>query len=124
MLRVLCGSVEKSIRPYGYTVVREFVGHGVGEELHEEPQVPNFDSKEVRKIQLKSGMVLAIEPMVNMGTARVTVLEDDWTVVTNDRAPSAHFEHMVLVTDGDPEVLTSRDRLTAPLAPSLAGGSD
>lgn len=119
MLRELCGSVEKSVRRYGYTVVKEFVGHGVGKDLHEEPQVPNYASKEVKKIRLKAGMVLAIEPMVNMGTAKVQVLDDDWTVITRDQAPSAHYEHMVLVTKGEPEVLTSRDRLTSPLEESL-----
>jgi methionyl aminopeptidase len=95
---------EHAIRA-GYTVVREFVGHGVGRSLHEEPQIPNFGKPNTGPV-LKPGMTLAIEPMINMGKARVKVLEDKWTVVTADGQPSAHFEHTVLVTDGEPEVLT------------------
>ncbi|MBN8708538.1 MAG: type I methionyl aminopeptidase [Verrucomicrobia bacterium 61-8] len=101
----VCASVDEHISKYGYTVVREFVGHGVGRSLHEEPQIPNFGRRGTGPI-LRAGMTLAIEPMVNMGTARVKLLSDKWTVVTQDGRPSAHFEHTVLVTDGDPEVLT------------------
>ncbi len=89
----------------GYSVVREFVGHGVGRKLHEEPQVPNY-GKPGTGPKLKPGMVLAIEPMVNMGRADVRILADGWTVVTADGRPSAHFEHTVLVTEDQPEILT------------------
>jgi len=95
---------EQAIR-HGYSVVREFVGHGVGKTLHEEPQIPNFGKRGTGPV-LKPGMTLAIEPMINMGKARVRVLEDKWTVVAADGLPSAHFEHTVLVTDGAPEILT------------------
>lgn len=101
----VCASVEEHVSKHGYTVVREFVGHGVGRSLHEEPQIPNFGRRGTGPT-LRAGMTLAIEPMVNMGTARVKLLSDKWTVVTQDGRPSAHFEHTVLVTDGDPEVLT------------------
>ena len=113
-LRSLCGSVEKCVRKYGYRVVREFVGHGVGRRLHEEPQVPNWADPRI-KVKLAPGMILAVEPMVNMGTDQVEVLDDEWTVITRDRLPSAHFEHTVLVTEGEPEILTPRERLTEPL---------
>jgi methionyl aminopeptidase len=97
--------VDEQAQRNGYTVVREFVGHGVGRQLHEEPQVPNFGKRNTGPI-LKPGMTLAIEPMINMGKAKVRVLADKWTVVTADGLPSAHFEHTVLVTEGAPEVLT------------------
>jgi methionyl aminopeptidase len=113
-LRDLCGSVEKFVVRFGYTVVKSFVGHGVGRKLHEKPEVPNFAHSKI-KTRLQAGMVLAIEPMVNMGTGEVDVLADRWTAVTRDRKPSSHFEHMVLVTDGEPEILTPRPRLTLPL---------
>ncbi|CAN5389515.1 type I methionyl aminopeptidase [soil metagenome] len=113
MLGTLCNAVEEHVRPFGFSVVREFVGHGVGRKLHEEPQIPNF-GKRGSKPRLKAGMILAIEPMVNLGTARVNVLDDNWTVVTKDGLPSAHFEHTVLVTKDGPEILTPRRRLTAP----------
>ena len=89
----------------GFSVVREFVGHGVGRTLHEEPQVPNFGPPG-RGPKLKAGMTLAIEPMVNMGGARVRCLADGWTVVTADGRPSAHYEHTVLITQNGPEILT------------------
>jgi methionyl aminopeptidase len=82
----------------------------VGRKLHEEPQVPNYGRKGERP-RLKAGMTLAIEPMVNMGTAKTRVLSDNWTAITQDRKPSAHFEHVVLITDKDPEVLTFRKRM-------------
>jgi methionyl aminopeptidase len=100
--------------------VKQFVGHGVGRELHEEPQVPNYwDDVEMRNRRFKNpklrpGMVLAIEPMVNAGTDDVKILDDDWTVITADRKLSAHFEHTVLVTEGDPEILTPRVRTFEP----------
>ncbi len=102
------GTIENHVVTNGYTVVREFVGHGVGRKLHEEPQVPNYKAGDNPK--LKAGMTLAIEPMVNMGAADVKVLSDNWTVVTADGKPSAHFEHTVLVTRGEPEILTWRER--------------
>lgn len=101
----ICAFVEEEAVRNGYSVVREFVGHGVGRSLHEEPQIPNFGKRGTGP-KLKSGMTLAIEPMINMGKARVRVLEDKWTVVAADGLPSAHFEHTVLVTDGAPEILT------------------
>ena len=97
--------IEEQALSHGYSVVREFVGHGVGRHLHEEPQIPNFGKRGTGPI-LRAGMTLAIEPMINMGKAKVRVLEDKWTVVTADSLPSAHFEHTVLVTDGAPEILT------------------
>jgi methionyl aminopeptidase len=110
MLGDLSASVEEHVIQYGYTVVREFVGHGVGRKLHEEPQVPNYGKKGDRP-RLKAGMTIAIEPMVNMGTAKTRVLSDNWTAITQDRAPSAHYEHVVLITDKDPEILTYRKRM-------------
>jgi methionyl aminopeptidase len=101
----LCSAIEDEVVANGYSVVREFVGHGVGRKLHEEPQVPNYGRPGTGP-KLKAGMVLAIEPMVNMGVPSVRLLRDDWTVVTADGRPSAHFEHTVLVTKGDPEILT------------------
>jgi methionyl aminopeptidase len=109
-LGTLCHSVEKHVKQYGYTVVRELVGHGVGRKLHEEPQVPNYGTPGARPI-LKAGMALAIEPMINMGRAETKTLSDKWTVITVDRKPSAHFEHVVLVTKGGPEILTFRERM-------------
>ncbi|MBT8044652.1 MAG: type I methionyl aminopeptidase [Verrucomicrobiae bacterium] len=105
----VCGAVEAHVRKFDFTVVREFVGHGVGRDLHEEPQVPNYRPPG-RSPKLRPGMVLAIEPMVNAGVAGVTILEDGWTVVTNDRKNSSHFEHTVLITNGKPDILTARPR--------------
>ena len=97
--------VETEAHKNGFSVVREFVGHGVGRQLHEDPQVPNFGKRGTGP-KLKAGMTIAIEPMINMGKAKVRVLADKWTAVTDDGLPSAHFEHTVLVTDNLPEVLT------------------
>jgi methionyl aminopeptidase len=105
----LCSAIEQDVIANGYSVVREFVGHGVGRELHEEPQVPNYGRKGEGP-KLKPGMTIAIEPMVNLGTATVRTLSDKWTVVTADGKPSAHFEHTVLITKGDPEILTWRKK--------------
>lgn len=105
----LCSAIEDEVVAHGYSVVREFVGHGVGRSLHEEPQIPNFGRPGTGP-ELKSGMTLAIEPMVNMGVASVRILPDNWTVVTSDGKPSAHFEHTVLVTKGNPEILTWREK--------------
>lgn len=112
-LAELCASVEKFVVRHGFSVVRDLVGHGVGRQLHEEPQVPNYRPTE-RTPVLKAGMVLAIEPMVNAGVGSVDWLDDGWTVVSSDRKHSAHFEHTVLVTDGDPELLTMRPRTALP----------
>lgn len=97
--------VESEAHKNGFSVVREFVGHGVGRSLHEDPQVPNFGKRNSGP-KLKAGMTLAIEPMINMGKSKVRILADKWTAVTADGLPSAHFEHTVLVTDNTPEVLT------------------
>lgn len=116
LLSALCASVENYVVNFGFTVVKQFVGHGVGRNLHEDPQVPNYwDPKEMRQRRFKNprlqaGMVLAIEPMVNAGTDEVKILDDDWTVITADKALSAHFEHTVLVTSGEAEILTPRER--------------
>ena len=109
----LCGAVEQFVTRRGFTVVREFVGHGVGRRLHEEPQIPNYRPKGKSPV-LMPGMTLAIEPMVNAGMAGVRILDDGWTVISEDRKPSAHFEHTVLVTAGDPEILTWRPREALP----------
>lgn len=98
-------AVETFVHANGFSVVREFVGHGVGRTLHEEPQIPNYGPPGTGP-KLKAGMTFAIEPMVNMGKSRVKVLEDGWTVVTADGKPSAHFEHTVLITKNEPEILT------------------
>ena len=98
-------AVQTTVEAHGFTVVREFVGHGVGRKMHEEPQIPNF-GRSGDGPKLKPGMTLAIEPMINAGVCEVQMLDDGWTVVTADGAPSAHFEHTVLVTDGDAEILT------------------
>jgi methionyl aminopeptidase len=98
-------AVQNYVEANGFSVVREFVGHGVGRSMHEEPQVPNFvDGKPSPK--LRPGMTLAIEPMVNAGRPEVKILNDGWTVVTQDGSLSAHFEHSVLVTESEPEILT------------------
>ena len=98
-------AIQKYVEGNGYSVVREFVGHGVGRTMHEDPQVPNFvDGKSSPK--LRPGMTIAIEPMVNAGRPDVKILKDGWTVVTQDGSLSAHFEHTVLITEGEPEILT------------------
>lgn len=98
-------AVESYVKQFGFSVVQDYVGHGIGSRLHEEPQVPNFGPPG-RGPRLKAGMTLAIEPMVNMGTYQVKVLQDNWTVVTKDGLPSAHFEHTVAITPDGPEILT------------------
>lgn len=98
-------TIQNFIEDNGYSVVRDLVGHGIGRKLHEEPQVPNF--KPIgRGMKLRPGMTLAIEPMVNAGAYEVWMLEDDWTVVTKDSTKSAHYENTVLITDGEPELLS------------------
>ena len=98
-------AIESFIQPKGYGIVRDFVGHGVGKTMHELPQIPNFGKKGTGPL-LKPGMALAIEPMINLGSPNLRFLEDGWTAVTADNQPSAHFEHTVLVTEGDPKILT------------------
>lgn len=100
-------AVQKHVEARGYSVVRDFTGHGIGRKLHEEPQVRNYGAPGVG-LKLRPGMVLAVEPMVNQGAAEVAILEDDWTAVTVDGKLSAHFEHTILITEGAPEVLTRR----------------
>ena len=102
----ICGTVERHVTSYGYSVVREFVGHGIGTKLHEDPQVPNYVDPKNGNPRLKEGMVLAIEPMVCAGRPEVQVLADRWTAVTKDGSNSAHFEHCVAVTANGPWVLT------------------
>jgi methionyl aminopeptidase len=106
----LCAFIEDEVVANGYSVVREFVGHGVGRKLHEEPQIPNFGRAGTGP-KLKPGMTLAIEPMVNLGTASVCTLDDGWTVVTSDDEPSAHFEHTILITNAGAEILTWREKI-------------
>jgi len=98
-------ATQRYVESHGFSIVRQFVGHGIGRSLQEEPEVPNF-GKPHQGLLLKEGMVLAIEPMVNMGGWEVEILNDSWTVVTKDRSPSAHFEHTVAITRNGPEVLT------------------
>ncbi len=98
-------AIQTVVESHGYSVVRDFVGHGIGTQLHEPPQVPNYGSPGFGPV-LKTGMVLAIEPMVNQGGAAVEILPDGWTAVTKDRKLSAHFEHTVAVTDSGPEILS------------------
>ena len=98
-------SIQTFVEEKGYSVVRDYVGHGIGSQMHEEPQVPNF-GRSGRGPRLRPGMTLAIEPMVNLGTHEVMTLGDGWTVVTKDKQLSAHFEHSIAVTDKLPEILT------------------
>ena len=103
-------AVENCVKSAGFSVVRSYVGHGIGAELHEDPEVPNFGTAG-RGVKLMVGMTLAIEPMVNAGGAGIRVLEDNWTVVTKDGRYSAHYENTVLITDGEPEILTVTEGL-------------
>lgn len=104
-LGAISAAVQGTAESNGYGVVRSLVGHGIGRSMHEEPQVPNFGSPDDGP-ELKAGMVLAIEPMINAGGFDVKTMPDGWTVVTSDGQPSAHFEHTVAITSGDPEILT------------------
>lgn len=99
-------AIQQYAESNGFSVVRDFVGHGVGRNMHESPQIPNF-GKPNKGPRLQEGMVLAIEPMINAGTYNVKVLDNDWTVVTIDGKPSAHYEHTVAITDGEPLLLTT-----------------
>ena len=101
----ISAAIQAHAEAHGYGVVRELVGHGIGRQMHEAPDVPNY-GKPGRGIRLEPGMTLAVEPMINLGTARVQVLSDGWTVVTQDKRPSAHYENTIAITDGAPELLT------------------
>jgi methionyl aminopeptidase len=105
----VAGRMQQHAEAAGFGVVREYVGHGIGRQMHEDPKLPNYVSQELlaNDLLLRKGMVLAVEPMVNLGTHRVRVLADGWTVVTADGKPSAHFEHTLAVTDAGAEVLTA-----------------
>ncbi|MBA2662498.1 MAG: type I methionyl aminopeptidase [Bradymonadaceae bacterium] len=110
-LHEIGAAVERIVRPHGYGIVAEFVGHGIGRSLHEDPQVPNYVPKGYKAcsgLRLEPGLVMAIEPMVNLGTARTKRHKDGWTIITADGLPSAHFEHTVAITEDGPIVLTSR----------------
>lgn len=104
-LHNISNAIADYVIPYGYGIVYELVGHGIGRNLHEPPEIPNFPQRK-RGIRLRAGMTLAIEPMINIGTGEVEWLDDDWTVVTADHKLSAHYENTVLITDGRPEILT------------------
>lgn len=104
-LHEISEAIQKYVESFGYSIVRDLVGHGIGRNLHEEPQIPNFAQRR-RGPKLEAGMTLAIEPMVNAGRYDVYWLEDDWTVVTEDGSLSAHYENTVLITDGEPELFT------------------
>jgi len=101
----ISNAIDDYVSPYGYGIVKDLVGHGIGTALHEDPQIPNFRQKR-KGLLLQPGMTLAIEPMINMGTWEVEWLDDDWTVVSRDGLPSAHYENTILITDGEPEILT------------------
>ena len=104
-LHDISAAIQRRAQSHGYSVVRDFVGHGIGQKMHEDPQIPNFGESGTGPV-LKEGMVLALEPMVNAGGFDVKILEDKWTVVTADNKLSAHFEHTVAITDDGPEILT------------------
>ncbi|MBQ3544880.1 MAG: type I methionyl aminopeptidase [Lachnospiraceae bacterium] len=104
-LHEISAAIGDYAESFGFGVVRDLVGHGIGTNLHEDPQVPNFRQKR-RGLRLQAGMTLAIEPMINAGTYEVRILDDDWTVVSKDGSLSAHYENTILITDGEPEILT------------------
>ncbi|MEX0332790.1 MAG: type I methionyl aminopeptidase [Puniceicoccaceae bacterium] len=104
----ISNAVERAVRPHGYGIIRDFVGHGVGRSMHEPPQIPNFGPRN-RGERLRPGMTLAIEPMIALGTPKVMMGDDGWTALTLDGRDAAHFEHTVLVTAGEPEILTIPD---------------
>ncbi len=101
-------AIESHVKPHGYGIVRELVGHGLGKVMHESPEVPNYGRRGQGK-KIQNGLVIAIEPMINMGTADIKQLPDGWTILTRDLKPSAHFEHNVAVIDGKPEILSTFD---------------
>lgn len=104
----ISAAIQEYVERHGYSIVREYVGHGIGSDLHEEPSVPNY-GRAGRGPRLVKGMTLAVEPMVNMGAAAIRVLDDEWTVVTKDGSLCAHYENTILITDGEPEILTMAD---------------
>ncbi len=104
-LSQISGAIQQYIESNGFSVVRDYVGHGIGSDMHEAPQIPNYKTN-VRGPRLCKGMALAIEPMVNAGDYKIKVLADGWTVITKDKKPAAHYENTVLITDGEPELLT------------------
>jgi methionyl aminopeptidase len=106
----ISAEVQKIVEREGFSVVKELVGHGIGRNLHEDPKVPNYGHPGTG-MRLKKGMTIAIEPMVNIGSPDIFVLDDEWTIVTRDGSPSAHFEHTVLITDGEALILTERKKL-------------
>lgn len=112
-------AIQTLVEQNGMSVVREFVGHGVGRSVHEEPQIPNFHEGG-KSPKLKAGMTLAIEPMVNLGSSQIELLSDRWTVVTHDGLRSAHFEHTILVTKGEPEILTCPENMPSGLNAQLS----
>ena len=101
----ISNAIDDYVTPFGYGIVKDLVGHGIGTSLHEDPQIPNFKQKR-KGLLLQPGMTFAIEPMINMGSWEVEFLDVDWTVVTRDGLPSAHYENTILITDGEPEILT------------------
>lgn len=101
-------TIEAYIKPFGYGIVRDLVGHGVGYQVHEEPRVPNYYDQSLEKIKLTPGMVIAIEPMITLGSHEVETAEDGWSISTVDKSLSAHFEHTVIVTEGNPIIATKR----------------
>lgn len=101
----ISNAIDDYIKQFGYGIVRDLVGHGIGAALHEDPQIPNFAQRK-RGIRLQAGMTLAIEPMINIGRGDVEWLDDNWTVVTADKSLSAHYENTILITEGEPEILT------------------
>ena len=103
-------AIQRHVEQFGYGVVREMVGHGVGKNLHEEPHVPNY-GKKGRGVKLNEGLVIAIEPMINLGTKRIKQLSDGWTIITADKKYSAHFEHTIVVRKGKAEVLSSFEEI-------------
>lgn len=101
----ISAAIDDYVSPFGYGIVEDLVGHGIGTHLHEDPQIPNFRQRR-KGMKLVPGMTLAVEPMINLGTWQVEWLDDDWTVIAADHSPSAHYENTILITDGEPEILT------------------
>ncbi len=104
-LHEISNAIADYVEPFGYGIIQQMVGHGIGTEMHEDPEVPNFRQKK-RGIRLVPGMTLAIEPMISMGDWEIEILEDGWTAVTIDRSPAAHYENTILITEGEPEILS------------------
>ena len=108
----ISAAIQKYAESFGFGVVRDLVGHGIGTDMHEEPEIPNFRQSRFRRgIKLKPGMTLAVEPMINVGTKDVLWMDDEWTVVTEDKSLSAHYENTILITEGEPEILSLRRAL-------------